>query len=405
MAISELQTALIGAGVVAVAAVWGYNAWQERRHRKSTEAMFDGTEQDALLKGVDSASSSLDAGQHEAPDERIEPYVPDLEAPQPAAPDTQIDSSGAGTSATPADPVTAAVATIDMADTADALPELPPLSQLPVKWADPFVDCILHFTAADGIPASGVWAVQVAWAAGLSKPLNWLARDHGEAEWKLIDAHDSGRYPEWAVALQLVDRRGPISDSELGRFMDGVSQVAKQVDATLDLPMRGDTVLRAAGLDDVCAAVDIQFSVHIVEASGGVFAGTKLRGVAEAGGLSLGDDGRFHARDAAGAELFTLSNLGAERFDPATIKSLATQGLTLTLDVPRVAEGAMAFDQMLTTAQTITRALGGVLVDAQRVALAEPMVNGIRAKIIELQQTMRNAGIEPGSTRALRLFS
>ena len=32
MAISELQIALIGVGVAAVGAVWGYNVWQDRRH-------------------------------------------------------------------------------------------------------------------------------------------------------------------------------------------------------------------------------------------------------------------------------------------------------------------------------------------------------------------------------------
>jgi len=48
MAISELQIALIGAGTVAVAIVWGYNAWQERRHRKTADRIFKGGQGDAL---------------------------------------------------------------------------------------------------------------------------------------------------------------------------------------------------------------------------------------------------------------------------------------------------------------------------------------------------------------------
>jgi FtsZ-interacting cell division protein ZipA len=81
----------------------------------------------------------------------------------------------------------------------------------------------------------------------------------------------------------------------------------------------------------------------------------------------------------AGGELFSVANLGAERFDAETLKSLATNGLTLSLDVPRVADGA-AFDRMLGTARQLAAALGGVLVDAQRAALADAMIAAIRAK-------------------------
>jgi FtsZ-interacting cell division protein ZipA len=151
--------------------------------------------------------------------------------------------------------------------------------------------------------------------------------------------------------------------------------------------------------------VDIQFVLHVVEASGGVFAGTKLRGVAEAAGLALEGDGVFRARDEDGGELFTVANLGAERLEAESIKSLATHGLTLSLDVPRVTDGKLAFDRMLATARQLAGTLGGVLVDAQRAPLADAMVDAIRAKTVELQARMNEAGIVPGSTRALRLFS
>jgi FtsZ-interacting cell division protein ZipA len=163
--------------------------------------------------------------------------------------------------------------------------------------------------------------------------------------------------------------------------------------------------LRAGKLDEFCAAVDIQFVLHVVEASGGIFPGTKLRGVAEAAGLVLEADGMFHARTAAGGELFAVANLGAERLDAESIKSLATHGLTLSLDVPRVTDGPLAFDRMLATARQLAAALGGVLVDAQRAPLGEVMIDAIRAKTGELQQRMRDGGIPPGGTRALRLFS
>ena len=207
------------------------------------------------------------------------------------------------------------------------------------------------------------------------------------------------------MALQLVDRRGPVTDGELARFFDGVQSVAQQAAATMELPPRGELVMRAEALDEFCAAVDIQFVLHVVEAGGGVFAGTKLRGVAEAAGLALEGDGVFRARDEDGGELFTVANLGAERLEADSIKSLATHGLTLSLDVPRVTDGKLAFDRMLATARQLAGVLGGVLVDAQRAPLADAMIDAIRARTGELQARMNEAGIAPGSTRALRLFS
>ncbi|MCK9382947.1 MAG: cell division protein ZipA C-terminal FtsZ-binding domain-containing protein [Sulfuritalea sp.] len=379
MAISELQVALIGAGAAGVALVWGYNAWQERQHRKTADRIFKGGQGDALLAGEEPAA--VVPGE---PGERQEPHFGDAADSLPEAP-------GAANAAEPA-------ADLSPAEGECGLP-------LPAECADPVADCVLHLAAANPAPAPAVQAMQSAWAGELSKPMHWLARDDADGVWHQVDANDAGRYREWAVALQLVDRRGPVSDDELARFFDGVQQVAQQTAATLELPSRGEIVMRAGALDEFCAAVDIQFVLHVVEATGGVFAGTKLRGVAEAAGLMLEADGVFRARDEAGGEMFTVANLGPERLEAESIKSLATHGLTLSLDVPRVADGVLAFDRMLATARQLAAALGGVLVDAQRAPLADAVIEAIRAKTAELQQRMRDGNIVPGSTRALRLFS
>jgi hypothetical protein len=393
MAISELQIALIGAGALAVGMVWGYNAWQDRKHRGAAERIFKGGQDDALLDGqqaaIPAAPSFGEDLRHE-PAERQEPRFTD------AADDAELPagSEDAATTGVADNPPT------------ETKPESEPQpAALPIEYADSMVDCVLRLTATAPVPAPAVWAMQNAWVGELSKPLHWLVRNDVDGVWRQIDAHDTGRYREWVVALQLADRRGPVSDGELARFFDGVQQVAKQSDAELELPSRSVTVLRADRLDQFCASVDIQFVLHVVEALGGVFPGTKLRGVAEAAGLALEADGVFRARDEAGGELFTVANLGAERLDAESIKSLATHGLTLSLDVPRVTDGALAFDRMLATARQLAATLGGELVDAQRVPLSVAMIDAIRARTAELQKTMRDGGIDPGGIRAQRLFS
>ena len=383
MAISELQIALIGAGVAAVGAVWGYNVWQDRRHRATADRIFKGAQEDALLGSRDAGAS---------PDGPAEPRSEDRGRREPHLADPASDAAPEPTGAPSA---------------AAEVPSAPPASRpaRAVEDAEDMADCVLRLVAAEPVPAPAVWAMQNTWAGDLTKPMRWLARNDANGPWRPVDAHDTGRYPEWAAALQLVDRRGPVSDAELGRFFEGVQQLAGQAGATLELPSRGETVLRAGRLDELCAGVDIQFVLHVVESSGGVFAGTKLRGVAEAAGLSLEADGVFRAHDSGGGELFTVANLGAERLEADSIKSLATHGLTLSLDVPRVPDGVLAFDRMLAVARQLAGSLDGVLVDAQRAPLSDAMIAAIRAKTAELQQRMRDGGIVPGSTLALRLFS
>jgi hypothetical protein len=414
MAISELQIALIGAGAAGVAAVWGYNIWQDRQHRKAADRIFKGGHGDALLPDDPEtrADPATGSDSRREPVERLEPRFSDEALPDlPVAMAEQIEAATVTESAIES-AIESATETVTETVTDQAGADmLPPAGDaaaqfdLPADYADGVADCVLRLAAAEAVPAPAVRAMQNVWAGELTKPVRWLARNDVDGNWLAVAADDVGRYRDWAVALQLADRRGAISDGELARFFDGVQQVAQQTGAALELPGRGETVMRAAHLDEFCAAVDIQFVLHVVEASGGVFAGTKLRGVAEAAGLVLETDGVFRARDGLDGELFTVANLGTERLEADSIKSLATHGLTLSLDVPRVKNGTLAFDRMLAAARQLAAALGGVLVDAQRAPLSEAMIAAIRAKTAELQQRMHDGGIVPGSVRALRLFS
>jgi len=360
---SELQIALLGAGVVAIAAVWIYNLWQERTHKKLAEQIFKGVQPDVLLQG----QGGQDGG------ERVEPA---------AAPGGER-----------IEPVAAAAA--------EDVSQGPPAP--PAAWADDIADCTLRIEFVDAVSAPALWAVQAAWAPQLTKALTWLGYDDGQ--WRRLTAHDAGRYAQVAVALQLVDRQGALSDNELAAFLDGAHRLAQQFSGLVELPQRHEVLAHAQALDGFCAGVDVQLGVNVVGDAGRSFAGTKLRGLAEAAGLTLQEDGRFHASDDNGMEWFTLGNMGAELFEAEGLKTLATHGVTFMLDVPRVGDGCAAFDRMVAAARQLAQALGGTLVDGQNNVLSDPMIAGIRAKIGEIQQQMAAHQISPGSARALRLFS
>ena len=181
-------------------------------------------------------------------------------------------------------------------------------------------------------------------------------------------------------------------------------ELSAQCVAVGDLPRHDDELMRARALDQFCASVDLQLGVNVV-ATAEPFAGTKLRGLAEALGLKLAADGSYHATDDQGQTRFTLSNIGADLFEAEAMKSLTTRGVTLSLDVPRVADGPAVFDALLLAARQLTEGLGGRLVDGQGHPLSDDMIAAIRAKVDELQQTMAQHQIAAGSPRALRLFS
>ena len=363
---NELQLALIAGGGVVVAAVWAYNLWQERRHKQVAAEIFKGDRPDVLLQGQ-GGDAADDAARVEPVmprgDERIEPgFAPDAEE-----------------------------------ETETAVP--PP----PLELADPVADCTLQVEFAEAVPAPALWEAQRGLAEQLTKPLAWSG--HDGREWRRLSAHDAGQYGAVAASLQLADRQGAVGALELSAFLDGVRDIVQQFGGAAEAPQAQALLDHATALDGFCASVDVQLGVGVVEAAGGDFTGTKIRGLAEAAGMVLQGDGRFHALDERGEDEFTLANIGSELFDAETLRTLTTHGLSFMLDVPRVVDGPAAFDRMLATAKQMAQTLGGVLVDGQRHPLHDATIAGIRAKIGEIQQQMAANQIPAGSPRALRLFS
>ena len=352
---SDFQWALLAAAVAMVGGVWLFNLWQARSHRIAAERLFTGAAKadDVLL-----TSEVANEGMHDQPD-------------------TSLADDGN------------AAATVE-----EFLP-----------WADSVSDCLVRFDVAESVSASAIWAAQSSWSDELQKSLRWVARENAAAPWQLVSHNDSGRYLHWLAALQLADRRGAVTDRELMVYFDGLQSLAVHLGIAVTLPGRSETLMRAQALDEFCASVDIQFSLQLVDGQGGLFVGTKLRGVCEAAGLVLQDDGGFHAKNAQGVTEYVVTNSASERFTQDNLRSLATNGVTLTLDVPRAADGVQAFNRMVGTARQLERGLGARLVDARRVELNDEIILSIRDKTAELQQLMVAARMPAGSALAMKLFS
>lgn len=466
MVLSDLQITLIGAGILGVAAVWVYNQWQERKARRLTEAALTHPTDDTLLKtstidhvvtndqpmaepenmaspvhfispAPDFANGAEDSAAVEKGNmpERIEPTLSFLGATSEAAESvlpsviehnamaqhaensTVLDMPSVDSSSVePPSVEHLSVASLSVAQpTSTAAVEIAPVAEsgvvntaasvLPIERVDPLIDGVIRLYTAKATPAATMSVLMRGCVPPQGKSVRWSAFDEVIGEWIAVDEQTVGWFHQWVGALQLVDRRGAVSERELVHFFEDVQQAAQQINAELSIPDIAPIWAYAGALDQFCATVDYQFSVYIVESAGAAFTGTKLRGVAEASGMLLEADGCFYARGNAGDELFTLVNLGNEGFTADNLRTLATHGLALTLDVPRVRDGLAAFTRMLVTGQQLAKALDGIMVDAQRIRLTEEKTSAIRAKITELQHKMLEADITPGSSRALRLFS
>lgn len=366
---SELQIGLAALGVASVVGIVAYNKWQERKHRRHAEQAFKSDHRDVLLEPRESDGEGL-------PGERLEPSM-------------VVESWG---------DERPAVAMARDAGVRRVTPGAP-------EVVDPRIDCIIRIESIEPLDVPRLWAAQGEQLMGISKPVYWYAFDDGENLWRALNAHSAGAYHWFCAAMQMVDRRGPIGENDFMHFSGGMQRVADQFLAVpADLPARAEVLRNAAELDRFCAGVDVQIGINVVSTDQ-PFAGTKIRALAEAHGLTMGGDGAFHARDEEGNTLFTLTNMEPALFAAEEMRDLSTNGLTFVIDVPRVANGVAVFERMMRQAMQMAEALHGTVVDDNRAPFGTDAASLIRGQIGQFQSQMASAGLPAGGTLATRLFS
>jgi len=352
---SDLQLSLIGIGALVVAGVYLFNFIQQRRLRRKTESAFRDKPGDALFQ-----SGAEEQGEAVS---RIEPTL--------RQPDTETAPVDASAPPSPADPEI------------DYIVELSPRHPLKAEAMAPALQRRVDF----------------------DKPVRWLGLNAQSGAWEEIQAGRSAVYSSVQGALQLANRAGPVSLLKLSQFRDLANEMAQKLEAVAECPEVEAAQARAARLDGFCADVDVVMVVNIVSKDGAAFPGSKIRGLAEAGGFRLDPDGIFRYPDEEGEVLFSLANQEDAPFEPSLVKTMTTQGVTLLLDVPRLSKAQRAFETMVDAARKLCASLGGVLVDDNRVPLSDVSVRRIRDQLLSLCAKMDQHGIPAGSERALRLFS
>lgn len=347
---SELQLGLLGIGVLVVLGVFAYNKLQEARLKRQAEEVFGSKHDDVLLAGRCGEQRSAGSS------ERIEPT---------------LSAAPAGAAATG-------------------------------SMLDPSIDFIATLDAPNTVTGEAISTAIVDSVAKPAKAVRWEGYNRQATSWEPLAT--TGEYEMLRAGLQLADRTGAANEQDFADFSAMTQAVAEAIGARCSPGAPAAGLQRAQQLDALCADVDVQIGLNLIS-RGGAIPGARIGALAEAQGLMLERDGRFHRRDETGFELYTLCNMEPAAFSAEGMKQLATRGLTLLFDVARVPGGIVAFDRFVECARALAEALSAGIVDDNRQPLDEAGLGKIRAQLQALYASMEQQGIPAGSPLALRLFS
>lgn len=339
---NDLQISLGIVGFFIIAGVIGFNRWQERKHRQRLENSF----------------SRPDPGTTSLPptyESRREPTINVSISPEP-------------------------------------------LAELASATIDTKLNYVVSVDAAEFIPTEQLKLVFS--EHGFNRRILWQGFNESTRQWDPLNV--PGRYQRLSIGVPLVDRLGAINDNELQEFYGLIKALAEKWMAVIDLPSRQDALHSAKELDEFCMLADVSVGINIVPTSGEAFTLQQISELAFSIDLQQVRENEYHRLDNNGIEIYTLSTLGFLN-DPENPTS--AHGLTFLFDVPLVANGLEAFDEMLAYARVAAGTLSGLLVDDNRRTLSDAGIEKIRQQISEIYTAMEKEQIPPGSPRAVSLFS
>ncbi len=222
-------------------------------------------------------------------------------------------------------------------------------------------------------------------------------------KWHVVDDAASAAFKQVACSLQLADRGGPVAKSLLNKFQFAVEDTGLALNTHVEWQGSGDAMQRAIELDQFCIEVDQMISVHIAQADAPIH-GTKFKGLAEANGMALKEDGKFYFY-ANNAVLYTAIDTNNIPFTTEGLRSNVLKSITLQIEIPKVNNCEQVFNQMIGMAQKMATSLGANLVDDNQKTLGDLQIEKIRQQLKVIHATMVARGVMPGSPSSMRLFN
>lgn len=410
---SDLQLALLILGIAVVAAVYGYNVYQEIQFRKKIRAQFGGSQEDALLNTAknqvrDPDEQTLlqpafinndDANDEPNRHEDLHDYEEEEEAIEAESFEEDILQQE---EQEPAQAYIFEEIEVEAPTQTQALAKqklllnLDEMAQINLSWFDKRFDYLAFLS----LP--------------FPQELSHLPRLSNRRRYHIVGCTQDGRYQEaeaipgvlyqgFVAGLQAIDRNGLVSTSELQQFAENVNQFAQQLQAGLHLTDSKIFLEQARPLDQLCEEVDKVIAIHLISPTS--VPGVELRAAIEETGFRLEPDGSFRYAEEEQSLLFSLVSLDNTPFTNPLLNKQAYRGFSLLFDVALVPDGEKSFNYFMSLAVKLSNKLHLDLVDDQRRELSTARLKDIRNFVAEQQKKLQNYDIEPGGKLSIRLFS
>lgn len=360
---NDLQLTLLIVGGGGIAAMIGYNWWQDYRLRKQATERFGETDQDPLLN----------AGNNQKPVfERAEPGFARDNSPAPGESLAEIN-----------------VLNEDFSESTDEGAKNVPQTSIDKRL---FADFIVHFDQAKD---ASTWKSLTDGLEQINRKriIYSASPDAGEqveGMWFKANPYE-GMAKSLKASVQIANRKGPITSIEFSEVLAKLKRFAEDQNAEIDFPEMKEVVAKAETLDQAAAALDTLLGLHCLLPEN-VEENTAIDMLAEAGWVQKGHQW-FWADGNGPLASMVIHNAPGKRL------------LSFSIDVPNSVEPVKALSEIVTICHSMNEKFGAPLMDDSGRTLTTQAIEGIYNQLIERVRDLTDSGFKPGTPVARTLFS
>ncbi len=245
----------------------------------------------------------------------------------------------------------------------------------------------------------------------LSKPHRIFGLSHPDNQWcDLEHEPDTARFTHFGLSLQLADRRGPVTESELNQFSQMVLRFSEVFGRRFKFSMTFEEALaEAAELDELSKKYDALAILNILSRDPHGFRGSQIDHAARELDMDLAPGRNIYCKTRPAGRgnrhLYSLANLfGSGEFDLDDPDRFRTNGVMLFINIPSTPSPGQVFNDMVDDAKRLCQHIDGKLVDQHKRGMTEKGLKHIAQQIRDIAAQLEKEGIVPGSDQAVRLF-
>jgi len=213
----------------------------------------------------------------------------------------------------------------------------------------------------------------------------------------------SASFDHILLAIQLVDRQGPVSQAHIQTFRMLSEKTKNDLDGGLIWLSHSNIEEDAKELNQFCALVDHMMTLTLIPKNNGIFDNEKLIETLKIDGFKVNKDG-YHVFK--GRDKHSLFRVTALNHQPLSFNlDPYIQGILFQMDLPLTISCKDSFDTMLESITNFQKELECMLVDSNKKELNINHIERIRYQVEKIENQMVAKNISPGSSCARRLFS